>query len=95
MGHTPKTANGGIDVAANIEAIGVRVSVTAAIVRGVVVTPKTDNRSRKRVIGTAVRVIGIAVRIAAIVRRSRGTAAPGAPTTVMPIAPAGFGRSCH
>ena len=77
--HMPHTANGGIKVAANIEAIGVRVPVTVAIARGVVVTPsKTDNRSH---------VILIAVTAAAIVRRSHGTAAPAAP--------GGFGRNSH
>ena len=62
-------------------AMGVRVSV----VRGVIVTPgKTDNRSGTRAIRIAVN--------AAIVRRSHGTAAPAAPTT-MQAAPGGFGRN--
>ena len=79
--HTPNTANGSVEVATTIGAMGVRVSVT--VVRGVVVTPgKTDNRS-----GT----IRIAVNTA-IVRRSHGTAAPAAPTT-MQAAPGGFGRN--
>ena len=79
--HTPNIANGSVEVAANIGAVGVRVSVT--VVRGVVVTPgETDNRS-----GT----IRIAVNTA-IVRRSHGTAAPAAPTT-MQAAPGGFGRN--
>ena len=59
-------------MAVNIGAISVQVSVTVAIVRGVIVTPsKTDNRGRTRAIRIAVN--------AAIVRRSHGTAAPAAP----------------
>jgi len=70
-------------VAANIGAMGVRVSVT--VVRGVIVTPgKTDNR-------TGTRAIRIAVN-AAIVRRSHGTAAPATPTT-MQATPGGFARN--
>ena len=81
--HTPNIANGSVEVAANIGAVGVRVSVT--VVRGVIVTPgKTDNR-------TGTRAIRIAVN-AAIVRRSHGTAAPAAPAT-MQAAAAGFGRN--
>ena len=77
--HTPNTTNG-VEVAANIGAIGVQVSVTVAIVRGVIVTPsKTDNRGHTRTIRIAVN--------AAIVRRSRSTAAPAAP--------GGFGRNSH
>ena len=65
-------------MAVNIGAISVQVSVTVAIVRGVIVTPsKTDNRGRTRAIRIAVN--------AAIVRRSRSTAAPAAP--------GGFGRN--
>jgi hypothetical protein len=42
ISHTPKTTNG-VEVAASIGAVGVQVSVTVAIVRGVNVTPsKTD-----------------------------------------------------
>ena len=67
-------------MAPNIGAIGVRASVTVAIVRGVIVTPsKTDNRGRTRAIRIAVN--------AAIVRRRRSTAAP--------VAPGGFGRNSH
>ena len=81
--RTPNAANGSVEVAANIGAMGVRVSVT--VVWGVVVTlSKTDNRSRTRAIRIAVN--------AAIVRRSYGTAAPAAPTT-MQAAPSGFGRN--
>ena len=69
VSHTPNTTNGGVEVAPNIGAIGVRASVTVAIVRGVAVpASKTDNRTR---------VMRIAVH--AIVRRSRSTAAPAAP----------------
>jgi hypothetical protein len=64
-------------VAANI--IGVRVSVGVPIVRGVAVTlSKTDDRRR--------------IAVPAIVRRSHGTAAPTARTT-MQADPGGFGRN--
>ena len=67
-------------MAPNIGDVGVRASVTVAIVRGVAVpASKTDNRTR---------VMRIAVH--AIVRRSHSTGAPAALTTIQ-AAPGGFG----
>jgi hypothetical protein len=58
--------NGDVELVVNIVTIGVRISVTVTIVRGVAVNPSKADR----------------IAVPAIVKRSNDNATPAAPTTM-------------
>jgi hypothetical protein len=64
VSHPPNTTNGDVELVVNIGAIGVRISVTVAMVRSVAVNPSETDR----------------IAVPAIVERSHGDAMPPAST---------------
>jgi hypothetical protein len=69
VSHMPYTMNGDVELVVNIVTIGVRVSVTVTIVRGVAVNPSKADR----------------IAVPAIVERSHDNAMPAASTAMQSV----------